>query len=403
VTVEDAMGRVRVYFHPSFRDRPRLSWLPGSLGEVSTLLQVDEVPERDLLLSVHAPSLVERVERSRLRGLALRSSAAVMAAARDVQAQGGAAVALPALGGHHAGRAFYGGMCLLNDVALALSDLRARGPWRAAVVDTDAHHADGTLDVLGADASTIYVCVCTEGFPPPHPEKFDVRVGPGMSAEAYLEATLKGFAPRAQRFRPDMLVWYLGYDLLEGEYASLGFGTDLLVHLGQALAGLADEVAQGRIMVVLGGGKDPVRAEAAVRAAILGLSSPGTVPASPAPEPVGRDGPPRQASREWVEMTFGPLGSGRQEVRIGEETLTGREVLDRMGLWGEDIDPIDVATIEEGGRWAVRYFDGEDRRVAVIEFSPRLDILSETRVHIREWMGDDYYGFDWPAGCPWAL
>src|SRR6266545_2476523 len=224
LAVEDAMDRARVYFHPSFRERPRLAWLPGSLGEVSTLLEVDEVPGRDPLLRVHAPSLVERVERSRLRALALRSSAVVVAAARDVQARGGTAVALPALGGHHAGRAFYGGMCLLNDVALALSDLRARGPWRAAVVDTDAHHADGTLDVLGADASTMYVCVCTEGFPPPHPEKFDVRVGPGMSAEAYLEATLAAFAPRARRFRPDMLVWYLGYDLLEGEYASLGLG-----------------------------------------------------------------------------------------------------------------------------------------------------------------------------------
>lgn len=403
LAVEDVMGRVRVYFHSSFRERPRLAWLPGSLGELATLQEVDEIPGRDLLLQVHAPSLMERVERSRLRVLALRSSAAVVAAARDVQAQGGTAVALPALGGHHAGRAFYGGMCLLNDVALALSDLRARGPLRAAVVDTDAHHADGTLDLLGADAGTMYLCLCTEGFPPPHPEKFDVRVGPGMSADAYLEATLEAFAPRARRFQPDMLVWYLGYDLLEGEYASLGFGTDLLLRLGQALAGLAAELTQGRIMVVLGGGKDPVRAEAAVRAAILGLSSPGTVPVPAAPEPVERDVPPRPASREWVEMTFGPLGSGRQEVRIGEETLTGREVLVRMGIWGEDIDPIDIVTIEEGGRWALRCFDGEDRRVAVLEFSPGLDILSETRVHIREWMGDDYYAFDWPAGCPWAL
>jgi acetoin utilization deacetylase AcuC-like enzyme len=397
------MDRVRVYFHSSFRERPRLSWLPGSLAELSTPLQVDEVPGRELLLRVHAPSLVERVERSRLRTLALRSSAAVMAAGRDVQAHGGTAVALPALGGHHAGRAFYGGMCLLNDVALALSDLRARGQWRVAIVDTDAHHADGTLDLLGADASTMYVCVCTEGFPPPYPEKFDVRVGPGTSAEAYLAATLEAFAPRARRFLPDMLVWYLGYDLLEGEYASLGFDTDLFLRLGQAVAGLAAEVARGRIMVVLGGGKDPVRAEAAVRAAILGLSSPRAVPVLPAPEPAERHVRPRPASRQWVEMTFGPLGSGRQEVSIGEETLTGRDVLARMGIWGEDIDPIDIVTIEEGGRWALRCFDGEDRRVAVLEFSPRLEILSETRVHIREWMGDDYYAFSWPAGCPWAL
>lgn len=397
------MDRVRVYFHPSFRERPRLSWLPGDLGEMSTPLQVDEVPGRDLLLRVHAPSLVERVERSRYRALALRSSGAVVTAARDVQARGGTAVALPALGGHHAGRAFYGGMCLLNDVALALSDLRALGPWRAAVVDTDAHHADGTLDLLGPDASTMYVCVCTEGFPPPHPEKFDVRVSPGMSAEAYLEATLEAFAPRVRRFRPDMLIWYLGYDLLEGEYASLGFGTDLILHLGQALAGLAGEVAQGRIMAVLGGGKDPLRGQAAMRAAIAGLSSPGTVTVRPTTEAVEGRVPPRRTSREWVEMTLGPLGSGSQEVRIGEEILRGRDVLVRMGIWGEDIDPIDIVTIEQGARWALRCFDGEDRRVAVLEFSSRLEILSETRVHIREWMGDDYYEFDWPAGCPWAL
>jgi acetoin utilization deacetylase AcuC-like enzyme len=398
------MATVRVWFHPSFRDRPRLSWLPGDLGEVS-LRQPGEVPDRELLLRVHSPSLVDRVEGSRHRDLALLSCGAVVAAARDVQAQGGAVVALPALGGHHAGRAFYGGMCLFNDVAVALSDLRRRGPWRAAVLDTDGHHADGTFNALGPDAETMYVCVCTEGYPLPYPEKFDVRVEPGIPAEAYLERVLAAFVPRVVRFRPDMLVWYLGYDVLEGEYASLGFGTDLLVRLASALASLAAEVTGGRILLVLGGGKDPERAEAAIRAAVQGLSSPEPLPpaALAAPEPAGAEGVRKKPSREWVEMTFGPLASGRQEVRIGEEILTGRALLDRLGIWGEDIDPIDIVTIEEGAHWAIRYFDGEDRRFVVMEFSPELAILSETRVHARQWMGDDYYKFDWPAGCPWSL
>lgn len=399
------MDRIRVWFHPSFRERPRLSWLPGDLGEVS-LRQSGEVPDRELLLRVHSPSLVERVEGSKLSDLALLSCGAVVAAARDVQAQGGAVVALPALGGHHAGRAFYGGMCLYNDVAVALSDLRSRGAWRVAVLDTDGNHADGTFNTLGPDAETMYVCVCTEGFPPPYPEKFDVRVEPGVSAEAYLERVLAAFVPRVMRFRPDMLVWYLGFDVLEGEYVSLGFDTDLLMRLGQALASLAGTATSGRILLVLGGGKDPGRAEAAIRAAVRGLSSPGPLlsAALAAPEPA-QDGEemPSEPSREWVEMTFGPLASGRQEVRMGEETLTGRAVLDRLGIWGEDIDPIDLVTIEEGKRWAIRYFDGEDRRFVVMEFSPQLAILSETRVHARQWMGDDYYEFDWPAGCPWPL
>ena len=145
-------------------------------------------------------------------------------------------MALPAVGGHHAGRAFFGGMCLLNDVAIALSDLRTLGPWRAAVLDTDAHHADGSMDTLGPDVDTLYVCVCTEGFAPPYPEKFDVRVGPGISADAYVETTLAAYIPRVRRFRPDMLVWYMGFDLLKGEYASLGFGTDVLHRLAQAMA-----------------------------------------------------------------------------------------------------------------------------------------------------------------------
>jgi len=420
-----AVNDVRLFFDPSFTVRPRLSWLPGSLSGTSRGA-VPEVPPPELLLRVHAPSLVERVERSRYRELALLSVAVVVGAARKVRGHGGRAIALPAVGGHHAGRGFFGGMCLLNDVAVALSDVRTAGPWRAAVLDTDAHHADGSLNVLGPDTDTMYVCVCIEGFPPPYPEKFDVRVGSGMSADEYVTAALGAYVQRVRRFRPDMLVWYMGFDLLEGEYASLGFGTDVIQRLAQGLASLADEVAGGRLLVVLGGGKDARLAEEAIQAAIEGLSAPGPLPDVSASDlgermgigkegdggaPLEGDSGPSQegagraprASKEWIEMTFGPLGSGRQEVTVGAETLGVRDVLERMGLWGEDLDTIDLVTVEEGGRWAVRFFDGEDRRVVLMEFSADLSILTEVRVHIKEWMGDDYYEFDWPAGCPWGL
>jgi acetoin utilization deacetylase AcuC-like enzyme len=402
---------VRLFFDPSFTARPRLAWLPGTLGGLSTGA-VPEVPGRDLLLRVHSQSLVERVERSRYRELALLSSAVVVGASRDVRNHGGRAIALPAVGGHHAGRGFFGGMCLLNDVAIALSDLRTRGPWRAAVLDTDAHHGDGSLDTLGPSTDTMYVCVCTEGFPPPYPEAFDVRVGPGMSTDAYVAAALGAFVPRVRRFRPDMLIWYMGFDLLEGEYASLGFGTDVIQRLGEGLTSLADEVTGGRLLTVLGGGKDPRRAEEAIGAAVRGLSSPGALADVPGPEPFEAEGTTAEEaveagagreSREWMEMNFGPLGSGGQEVTVGGETLSARGVMDKMGVWAEDLDPIDLITVEEGKRWAVRFFDSEDRRVVLMEFSPDLAILSEARVHVREWMGEDYYQFDWPAGCPWPL
>jgi Histone deacetylase domain len=286
-------------------------------------------------------------------------------------------------------------------VAIALADLRRRQPWRVAVLDTDAHHADGSLDVLGPDADTLYGCVCIEGFVPPYPETFDVRVGPGLDSDAYLETALGAFAPRVRRFRPELIVWYFGFDLLDGEYASLGFQSDLLQRLAAGLVSLADEVAGGRLLAVLGGGKDPRRAEEALAAVISGLASPGPLPDLPSVERT--EAPARAPTREWVEMTFGPIGAGRQEVTVGSTAVTPRRALEQLGLSYEDIDAIDLVPVEEGERWVVRYFDPEDRRVVVMEFGPNFSIVSETRVHVKEWMGADYYGFGWSVGCPWSL
>jgi acetoin utilization deacetylase AcuC-like enzyme len=397
---------VRVHFHPAFRDRPRLAWFPGSLREAVTVQEPEE-PTRDLVLQVHSTSLVERIERSRLRDLGFLSVGAVVGATRTVAETGGRAVALPGVGGHHAGKAFYGGMCLLNDVAVALADLRRDRPWRVAILDTDAHHADGSLEVLGPDPETLYFCVCTEGFPPPYPETFDLRVSPGLEADTYLETVLASFASRARQFRPELVIWYFGFDLLEGEYASLGFETDFLRRLGEGVASLADELAEGRLVAVLGGGKDPDRAEQALCAVIEGLSSeqPARVPAALPASVEAADGwqAPKRVSKEWVEMTFGPLGAGEQEVQVGSERLTARGVLEQLGLSYEDIDPIDLVTVEADRRWVVRFFDAEDRRVVVVEFGPEFSIASETRVHVKEWMGADYYDFPWSVGCPWSL
>jgi hypothetical protein len=38
-----------------------------------------------------------------------------------------------------------------------------------------------------------------------------------------------------------------------------------------------------------------------------------------------------------------------------------------------------------------------------MEFGPEFSIVSETRVHVKEWMGSAYYDFPWNVGCPWSL
>ena len=50
--------------------------------------------------------------------------------------------------GHHAGPAFYGGSCHLNNAACAAQHLVDRAGARVAVIDIDAHHGNGTQEVF---------------------------------------------------------------------------------------------------------------------------------------------------------------------------------------------------------------------------------------------------------------
>jgi acetoin utilization deacetylase AcuC-like enzyme len=75
-------------------------------------------------------------------------------AAREALISHGATLNL--LGGfHHAGPARGGGLCALNDVAVAVAVLRKAGfDRRVVVLDLDAHPPDGTAECLRADAKS---------------------------------------------------------------------------------------------------------------------------------------------------------------------------------------------------------------------------------------------------------
>ncbi len=91
-----------------------------------------------------------------------------------------------------------------------------------------------------------------------------------------------------------------------------------------------------------------------------------------------------------MESRFGPLGSGKQTLAIGGETLDAGELLHRMGLDFDDAKPIDLITVS-ANRYAVRYYDGQDQRVVAHEFDDDLQFVEETRAHVAEWMGEEAY------------
>jgi len=88
---------------------------------------------------------------------AARAAADAALTAADLVAAGApAAYALCRPPGHHATPAAHGGSCYLNNAAIAAHALRRSGAESVAVVDIDAHHANGTQAIF-YDRGDVYV------------------------------------------------------------------------------------------------------------------------------------------------------------------------------------------------------------------------------------------------------
>jgi acetoin utilization deacetylase AcuC-like enzyme len=101
----------------------------------------------DLLLC-HTQSLIDSVQRDRqlFQAPAPPAGGAIIAAERCLRSPAFALVRPP---GHHAGRAFNGGFCFFNNIAVAVSRLLASGAVRSAlIVDIDLHYGNGTDDIF---------------------------------------------------------------------------------------------------------------------------------------------------------------------------------------------------------------------------------------------------------------
>jgi len=97
--------------------------------------------------------------------------------------------------------------------------------------------------------------------------------------------------------------------------------------------------------------------------------------------------------RALIESRYGPLGGGAQMIVIGAAEYDMAALLFKMGLNFEDARGIDMLEVS-AGRYAVRYYDGEDQRIVAYEFDSDFRFLGEIRAHIAEWIGEDGY-FEW--------
>ncbi|MGQ9572941.1 MAG: histone deacetylase [Dehalococcoidia bacterium] len=264
------MARTGIFFH--YHDGDRLRDFPQALEGILdrdnvsfydafypskplSAFDLEPVPE-EWLYQVHSPEMVERVRRSGLFEGALFSAAGTVAAALRIwRGEIDNAFVFTGCGDHHAGRNFFGGGCYFNGAAVAIHQLRQQfRARRLAIVDTDAHHGDGTWDIFADDPEVLYVCFCS-GSSQDRNNNVNVRVPWRVSDEEYIGLVEKHFLPRAKAFQPEAIFWNWGYDGTQGDYGDIGLTPRSHVELAQRLKKAADQLCRGRLVVVLCGGR----------------------------------------------------------------------------------------------------------------------------------------------------
>ena len=169
--------------------------------------------------------------------------------------------------GHHAEKATPMGFCFFDNAAIAARHAQRKyGIARAAVVDFDVHHGNGTQDIFWADKSVMY---CSTHQMPLFPGtgaagergEHDTIVNAPLASEdgsmQFRSAFENRILPHLKTFAPELIIISAGFDAhYRDPLASLNLKAEDFGWVTQKLMDIADLSAGGRIVSVLEGGYD---------------------------------------------------------------------------------------------------------------------------------------------------
>jgi len=157
--------------------------------------------------------------------------------------------------GHHANRIVHGarGFCVINNEAIMVDHLRSRlGPdLRVAIVDTDAHHADGTQDIFYNDPGVLHISLHQDGRtlypgtgflserggPAAYGQTVNIPLPPGTGDEGMLMALEEVVLPILEEWQPDLVINAAGQDNhFSDPITNMGFSAQGYARLTDLLA-----------------------------------------------------------------------------------------------------------------------------------------------------------------------
>jgi acetoin utilization deacetylase AcuC-like enzyme len=241
--LDKLLARDNVFFYDAFYPSKPDSAFDIEPVPIKTLRKVHS---RDMILQVRTTGNYEG---------ALYSAAGTVAATKRICAEELTnAFVFTGFGDHHAGSTFFGGGCYLNGTAIAIHESREKfGVNRFAIIDTDAHHGDGTWELFKGDPDVLYLCFCDDPFGTEN-GNVNIHIPLRTDDEEYLDIAKNAFKRWIKNFRPEIIFWNWGYDGTKGEYGDIGLNPELHVRLALEIRKVVDEISRGRLVVILCGG-----------------------------------------------------------------------------------------------------------------------------------------------------
>jgi acetoin utilization deacetylase AcuC-like enzyme len=164
--------------------------------------------------------------------------------------------------GHHAMRDRAMGFCIFNNVAVGLRHaLDVLGFERVALVDFDAHHGNGSEDILAGDERVLMCSTFQRDFypflgdEPLGPNMVNVGLPAGADGSALRAAFAAQWLPALERFGPQMIFVSAGFDGHRADdMAGLRFTEEDYAWVTREIVAFAERRCEGRVVSCLEGG-----------------------------------------------------------------------------------------------------------------------------------------------------